>query len=175
MIEVARWSVSTTSPSSASDLLKSFASLALTVFAAVNSERCFASYSCLRLGRSPFWFALPAVGFALLACCWLCSSRLLLAMLFRFFSHCSRSSMFSLLSVFVSSLLLCCLFATCSSVVMNPYAEENYTIEKSSNVGLECARKPLRSPTPVPLIVTVTTNAPKILFTSDKITFLSAN
>ena len=55
---------------SISDLLKSFSSLVLTAFAAVNAERCSSSSCSLRLGRSPlvrFGFALlPAVGYALM-------------------------------------------------------------------------------------------------------------
>ena len=82
---LARWSVSTTFTSSASDLLKSFASLILTVFAAVTlwgvSHRTscclgtpvFGQVSVLPFCQLvPLLFS-PAVRFALLACCWLCS------------------------------------------------------------------------------------------------------
>ena len=87
--------VSTTSTSSPSDSLKAFAPFALTAFAAVNSESDdvlgYLVLDVLGLGcsfclgsvshRTPvfglvatIWFALPAVGYALLAWCWLCSS-----------------------------------------------------------------------------------------------------
>ena len=97
LIEVTRGSVSMTFTCSISDLLKSFSSLVLTAFAAVNSERCSASSCCLRLGCS-------------CAYCWLLLFCLLMAMLFydssdRRCSPCSRSL-----------LLTCRLFATSLAV-----------------------------------------------------------
>ena len=133
MIEIARWSVSTTSTISASALLKSFASFALTAFAAVNSESddvlgylvldvrglgCSFSLGDVSHRTHVFglvaalWFASPAVGFALLACC--CFALL------GSFHHFSRSSMFFSRSsycflLFFSPLALWLWFRLCCS------------------------------------------------------------